>query len=98
MLKGGSGDVIRGPKSRSSMINRSRCTGYRHRGLYGIRCQRKCWKRLTWGGGSYVLEGGSRKGGLGRTPRTTLVTGLIVLYCIVFTAFRLLAHNFLFQN
>ena len=29
------------------------------------------------GGGSYFLEGGSRKGGFGRTPRTPpLVTGL----------------------
>ena len=34
------------------------------------------------GGGSYVLEGGSRKGGFGRSPRTPLVTGLVILvYC-----------------
>ena len=30
---------------------------------------------LKWGGGSYLLEGGSRKGGFGRIP-DPLVTGL----------------------
>ena len=62
MLKGGSGEVIRGTKSRSSMLNRSRCTGD---GQTWITLSEIMLESLRWGG-SYFLEGGSRKGGFGR--------------------------------
>ena len=62
------GAIIRGRKSRSCLMNRSRFTGDGHRGLLGIRCQGCC--RNVWGGegGSYFLEGGSRKGGSDEPP------------------------------
>ena len=59
----------RGRKNRPRLLNRSRFTGD---GLYNCNTVSEILpERLRWeGGGSYFLEGGSRKGGFVRTPRT----------------------------
>ena len=59
----------RGRKNRPRLLNRSRFTGDE---LYNCNTVSEMLpERLRWEGGGFVfLEGGSRKGGFVRTPRT----------------------------
>ena len=65
----------RGRKNRPRLLNRSRFTGDE---LYNCNTVSEMLpERLRWEeGGSYFLEGGSRKGGFGGFGHSPLVTGL----------------------
>ena len=62
MLKGGSGEVIRGSKSRSSILNRSRCTGDGH--TWNTLSEIMLEKAKVGGGGFAFFGGGFAKRGV----------------------------------
>ena len=67
------------PRGRLCMLNRR---NYTRNGHDWNQMPDMELESLRGGGGFVYVEGGSRKEGFGRTPRTTLVTGLTSVPCL----------------